>query len=61
MSDEFSELRQVRATGAVVVRGTLPALDRFLRDTRARADLTVIYVRTGAGRLRIVPEGEGRL
>ncbi len=56
MPDEFADLREVRAVGAVVVRGSLVALERFIRDARARADLTVIYVRTGAGRLRIVAE-----
>ncbi|MGD0250109.1 MAG: hypothetical protein ABSB97_04390 [Thermoplasmata archaeon] len=60
MSDKFSEIGSVRATAAVVVRGTLTALDKFVRDVRDRTDIQVVYVKTGAGRLKIVPE-EDRL
>jgi len=56
MSDQLSELGSVRATAAVVVRGPLGALDKFVRDVRARTDIQVVYVKTGAGRLKIVPE-----
>ncbi len=56
MSDELSEIGSIRATAAVVVRGTLGALDKFVRDVRARTDIQVVYVKTGAGRLKIVPE-----
>ena len=60
MSDQVSEIGSVRATAAVVVRGPLGALDKFIRDVRGRSDLQVVYVKTGAGRLRIVPEEEAR-
>lgn len=56
MSDELSDLGEIRLVGAIVVRGTPRALDRFIRETRAHADLETIYVRTGAGKLRIVEE-----
>lgn len=56
MSDQFSQVGSVRATAAVVVRGPLGALDKFVRDVRARTDIQVVYVKTGAGRLKIVPE-----
>lgn len=58
MHDQHTDLGQIRATGAVVVRGTLSALDRFIRDVRARGDVQVIFVKTGAGRLKIVAEEE---
>lgn len=58
MSDSTNEIGAVRATAAVVVRGSLSSLDSFIREVRRRGDLQVIYVKTGAGRLRIVSEGD---
>jgi hypothetical protein len=53
---ETSSFSEIRGVAAVVVRGRIPALERFLEETRSRSDIVVIYVRTGAGKLRIVEE-----
>ena len=49
-----------RRTAAIVIRGRLPAIERFLAEIAplaAREDLLVVYTKTSPGRLLIVPEG----
>ena len=52
-------LQRAFLTGAVVFRGPLEALDAALRAVESVPGLRVVYVKTDAGRLKIVAE-EGR-
>ncbi len=47
---------RVRVTGAVVFRGDADTVDTVFNELRSRNGIEVIYVRSGAGRLRIVEE-----
>lgn len=54
MPQPLAELGRARAVGAVVFDGTLEAVDSVLKELRANPRIRVIYIRTGAGKLRIV-------
>ena len=48
---------RVRVTGAAVFRGDADTVDTVFNELRSRYGIEVVYVRSGAGRLRIVEEG----
>ncbi len=54
---QLPEAQRAWITGAVVFRGSAEHVERLLEELRGRRDVRVVYVRTGATRLRIVPEG----
>ncbi len=47
---------RVRVTGGVIFRGNADTVDAVFTELRSRYGVEVIYVRSGAGRLRIVEE-----
>ncbi|HXQ48150.1 MAG TPA: hypothetical protein VN842_00005 [Thermoplasmata archaeon] len=52
-------LAALRLTGAVVVAGTGPAVQKFINEVEERddPDLRLIYVKVATTHMRIVPEG----
>jgi len=47
---------RVWLTGAVVFRADADTVESLFSELRSRPELRVVYVRSGAGRLNIVPE-----
>jgi hypothetical protein len=52
-TDDFDD---VWLSGAIVVRGALPAIRQLFADVRKRPGLKVVYVRASGARLRILTE-----
>lgn len=56
----FTDPQRVRIARAMVFRGDSDTVDPVFNEHRFTCGIEVIYVRTGAGRLRIVSEEKGR-
>lgn len=57
--DSKGSFRDIHASLAVVLNGSVANLEALLEELRNRRDVRLVYIRTSAGRLKIVDDDGG--